>query len=207
MRRILGIGLVLAAIAGIALLTLTGPDNTTPANPAAHDEQTPSRTPAREPAPTASGPTSTPSEQPKENPAENPQEPAPGDIPQDRHPDATGTPSAFAPRDEVSDADLQRALERQHSGRQPAPPHDREAIGVAWQYLRQDIAESMTWTKPRRRAAIAILAGPNADPTNPVAVTVTITWAARDRANEQVLEQTSINLTRAAATGRWTLHH
>lgn len=219
MRRPLGMILVLAAIVGAAVLVFTGTNDPTGGDPSlnsptasATDSSLP---PDHDQAPTSPGPSIAPptaEEKPGDGSAgadhgeEAGEGPAEGDIPQDRHPDATNTPSAFVPRDQVSDAELQRALEHQYSDPQPEPPYDREAIEMAWQHQRQDIASSMVWTQPRKRAAVALLVGPNADPSNPVAVTVTITWSAHDRAGESVLKRSSIDLTRSVSSGRWTIH-
>ena len=85
------------------------------------------------------------------------------------------------PADQVSDTQLQTALERQTAGQarlQPDLEHD--AAAAAWQQVQAALTAANAWTDIEQRAAVALLIGQHSDPTRPVPVNVITTWSGTD---------------------------
>lgn len=83
--------------------------------------------------------------------------------------------------DQLTDAQLQDALDRQTAGQgrlQPALEH--AAAAAAWQQVEPTLTAARTWSHIERRAAVALLLGQHTDPTQPIPVNVITTWTGTD---------------------------
>lgn len=111
------------------------------------------------------------------------------DVPQDSSVGPRPTPGPHQgqveaeepPVDQLTDAQLQAALERQTADRERVrPDREHDAAAAAWQHLQPTLAAANTWTDIEQRAAVALLIGQHTDPTQPVPVNVITTWTGTD---------------------------
>lgn len=115
--------------------------------------------------------------------------PVQGDVPQDSSAGPRPAPGSGQrqveaeelPVDQVTDTQLQAALERQTAGRarlQPDLEHD--AAAAAWRQVEATLTAANTWINIEQRAAVALLIGQHSDPAQPVPVNVITTWSGTD---------------------------
>jgi len=115
--------------------------------------------------------------------------PMQADVPQDSSgsrrptpgPDQRQIEAEEPPVDQLTDAQLQAALERQTVGQARLQPDlERLAAAAAWQRVQLAFTAANTWTDIEQRAAVALLIGQHTDPTQPVPVNVITTWSGTD---------------------------
>lgn len=115
--------------------------------------------------------------------------PVQADVPQDSSAGPRTTPgpnqrqveAEEPPVDQLTDAQLQAALERLTVGQARLQPDlEHLAAAAAWQRIQPALTASNTWTDIEPRAAVALLIGQHTDPTQPVPVNVITTWSGTD---------------------------
>lgn len=187
MTRIRAVGLVLLlCIAAVGWFLVRQPPTTPPTST--------STGPARRPPATAPAPAARSGAEPSSPPAtETPLAVTPrptvlADVPQDRGASPGATPGPDQRRveaeepsvDQLTDAQLQAALDRQTAGQgrlEPALQH--AAAAAAWKQIQPTLTASRTWSHIEQRAAVALLIGQD-DPAQPIPVKVVTTWTGTD---------------------------
>lgn len=115
--------------------------------------------------------------------------PVDADVPQDRGASSGATPGPDQRRveaeepsvDQLTDAQLQAALDKQTAGQaRLLPALEHAAAAVAWKEVRPNLTGAHTWSDVDRRAAAALLLGQDADPAQPIPVNVVIIWTGTD---------------------------
>lgn len=120
-----------------------------------------------------------------------PATPAPvdADVPQDRGASSRATPGHDQRRveaeepsvDQLTDAQLQAALDKQTAGqRRLQPALENAAAAAAWKQIRPTLISAHTWTGISQRAAAALVLGQDTDPAQPTPVKVVIIWTGTD---------------------------
>lgn len=120
-----------------------------------------------------------------------PATPAPvdADVPQDRGASSGATPGNDQRRveaeepsvDQLTDAQLQAALDKQTDGQRRLQPALENAAAVAaWKQIHPTLISAHTWSDISQQAAAAILLGQDTDPAQPTPVKVVIIWTGTD---------------------------
>lgn len=111
------------------------------------------------------------------------------DVPQDRGASPGATPGPDQRRveaeepsvDQLTDAQLQAALDRQTAGQgRLEPVLEHAAAAAAWKQIQPTLTASRTWSHIEQRAAVALLIGQDSDPAQPIPVKVVTTWTGTD---------------------------
>lgn len=140
--------------------------------------------------------------------------PVQGDVPQDSGTSPRPTPGPGQrqveveepPVDDLTDAQLQTALDRQTAGQSRLQSGlEQAAAAAAWQQIHPTLTAARTWSHIQRRAAVALLIGQDTDPAQPVPVKVITTWTGTDPEGVTAVHRATIKLLYHSTDSTWQL--
>jgi hypothetical protein len=105
--------------------------------------------------------------------------------------------------DQVTDAQLQSALDRQTADeRRLEPTQERAAVAAAWKQVHPHISAARTWSHVKQRAAVGLLVN-EGEAAQPVVVNVVTVWSGDDPQGVTEVHRAETRLTYRSSDNTW----